>query len=388
MKKILSILGSTGSIGLTTLKIVDKKKNFFKINLLSADKNYKLITKQIKKYKPKYFIINNYSVYLKVKKNNYKNCKILNQFDQVNLKIKSDFTISAIPGIAGLKPTIKLVKYSKKIFLANKESIVCGWNIIEKIAKKNHTTIVPIDSEHFSISKLLLKHKIKDIKKIYITASGGPFLNRSIKKFKNIKPNDATKHPKWKMGKKISVDSSTMVNKILEIIEAQKLFNIPDHKIDIIIHPNSLVHALVELKNGLYELIYHETSMIIPIANAIFNGKLNIEDFYQEKKSIFKKNLIFKNVDIKKFPIIKIRKHINKFPSSSIILNASNEILVDQFLKKKIPFLAITKIIMSILRDRNYRQNAIVIPKNLDQIIKLDYWARKKTFSIIQKLYA
>ena len=388
MKKILSILGSTGSIGLTTLKIVDKKKNFFKINLLSADKNYKLIIKQIKKYKPKYFIINNYSVYLKVKKNNYKNCKILNQFDQVNLKIKSDFTISAIPGIAGLKPTIKLVKYSKKIFLANKESIVCGWNIIEKIAKKNHTTIVPIDSEHFSISKLLLKHKIKDIKKIYITASGGPFLNRSIKKFKNIKPNDATKHPKWKMGKKISVDSSTMVNKILEIIEAQKLFNIPDHKIDIIIHPNSLVHALVELKNGLYELIYHETSMIIPIANAIFNGKLNIEDFYQEKKSIFKENLIFKNVDIKKFPIIKIRKHINKFPSSSIILNASNEILVDQFLKKKIPFLAITKIIMSILRDRNYRQNAIVIPKNLNQIIELDYWARNKTFSIIRKLYA
>ena len=118
MKKILSILGSTGSIGLTTLKIVDKKKNFFKINLLSADKNYKLIIKQIKKYKPKYFIINNYSVYLKVKKNNYKNCKILNQFDQVNLKIKSDFTISAIPGIAGLKPTIKLVKYSKKDFFS------------------------------------------------------------------------------------------------------------------------------------------------------------------------------------------------------------------------------------------------------------------------------
>ena len=189
-------------------------------------------------------------------------------------------------------------------------------------------------------------------------------------------------------GKKISVDSSTMVNKILEIIEAQKLFNIPDDKIDIIIHPNSLVHALVELKNGLYEFIYHETSMIIPIANAIFNGKLNIEDFYQEKKSIFKENLIFKNADMKKFPIIKIRKHINKFPSSSIILNASNEILVDQFLKKKIPFLAITKIIMSILRDRNYRQNAIVIPKNLNQIIELDNWARNKTFSIIRKLYA
>ena len=140
------------------------------------------------------------------------------------------------------------------------------------------------------------------------------------------------------------------------------------------------MHALVELKNGLFELIYHETSMVIPIANAIFDGKVNIGDFYKEKKSIFKENLVFKNVDKKKFPIIKARKYINKFPSSPIILNASNEILVDQFLKKKIPFLAITKIIMSILRDRNYRQNAIVIPKNLDQIIKLDYWARKKLF--------
>ncbi len=388
MKRTISILGSTGSIGLTTLKIIDKKKIFFKVFLLSADKNYKLIIKQIKKYKPEYFVINNYSVFLKIKNKKYKNCKIVNKLEEVIFKKANDLTICAIPGIAGLKPTIELIKYSKKIFLANKESIVCGWNVIKKIAKKNNTKIIPIDSEHFSISKLLLKHNIEDIKKIYITASGGPFLNRSIKKFKNIRPSDATKHPKWKMGKKISVDSSTMVNKILELIEAQKLFEIPDKKIDIIIHPNSLVHALVELKNGLFESIYHETSMVIPIANAIFDGKLNIEDFYVKKNSIFKENLVFKNVDKKRFPIIKIRKFINKFPSTPIILNASNEILVDQFLKKKIPFLAITKIIMSILRDRNYRQNAIVIPKNLNQIIKLDYWARKKTFSIIQKLYA
>jgi 1-deoxy-D-xylulose-5-phosphate reductoisomerase len=178
-----------------------------------------------------------------------------------------------------------------------------------------------------------------------------------------------------------------MVNKILELIEAQKLFEIPDEKIDIIIHPNSLVHALVELNNGLFELIYHETSMIIPIANAIFDGNLKIEDFYKEKKSIFKEKLIFKNIDKKRFPIIKIRNFLNKFPFSGIILNASNEILVDQFLKKKIPFLAISKIIMSILRDRNYTQNAIVIPKNLNQIIELDNWARKKTFSIINKFY-
>ncbi len=388
MKKTISILGSTGSIGLTTLRIIDKKKSFFIINILSANRNYDLIIKQIKRYKPKYFIINNYPTYLKVKKKNFRYCKIINKFDSINFKNKNDFTISAIPGIAGLKPTIKLIKSSKKLLLANKESIVCGWNIINKIAKKNRTQIIPIDSEHFSISKLLLKHNIKNIKKIYITASGGPFLNYPIHKLKNIKPSDAIKHPKWKMGKKISVDSSTMVNKILELIEAQKLFDIPDEKIDIIIHPNSLVHALVELKNGFFELIYHETSMIIPIANAIFEGNLKIEDFYKEKKSIFKEKLIFKNVDKKRFPIIKIRNFIKKFPFSGIILNACNEILVDQFLKKKIPFLAISKIIMSILRDRNYIQNNIEIPKNLDQIIDLDNWARKKTFSIINKFYA
>ena len=387
MKKTISILGSTGSIGLTTLRIIDKKKNFFSINILSANRNYKLIIKQIKKYRPSCFIVSNYATFLKVKKNNFKYCKIINKFDDINLKIKSDATVCAIPGIAGLKPTIQLIKSSKKIFLANKESIVCGWNIIKKIAKKNHTRIIPIDSEHFSISKLLLKHNIKNIKKIYITASGGPFLNYPINKLKNIKPSDAIKHPKWKMGKKISVDSSTMVNKILELIEAQKLFEIPDEKIDIIIHPNSLVHALVELNNGLFELIYHETSMIIPIANAIFDGNFKIEDFYKEKESIFKEKLIFKNIDKKRFPIIKIRNFLNKFPFSGIILNASNEILVDQFLKKKIPFLAISKIIMSILRDRNYTQNAIVIPKNLNQIIELDNWARKKTFSIINKFY-
>ena len=231
MKRTISILGSTGSIGLTTLKIIDKKKKFFKIFLLSANKNYKLIIKQIKKYKPEYFVINNYSVFLKIKKKNYKNCKIVNKLEEVTFKKINDSTISAIPGIAGLKPTIELIKYSKKIFLANKESIVCGWNIIKKISKKNNTRIIPIDSEHFSISKLLSKHNIEDIKKIYITASGGPFLNRSIKKFKNIRPSDATKHPKWKMGKKISVNSSTMVNKILELIEAQKLFEIPEKKL-------------------------------------------------------------------------------------------------------------------------------------------------------------
>tara|TARA_Y100000389_G_scaffold46263_1_gene41193 strand:+ start:4778 stop:5947 length:1170 start_codon:yes stop_codon:yes gene_type:complete len=379
MNKIISIIGSTGSIGLTALSIIDKKKNFFKVNLLSSNKNYNLICKQIKKYKPNFFVISNQDIYLKVKnKFKKKKTKIFNNFDLQNLKIKNDIAISAIPGINGLEPTIAMIKLSKKILIANKESIICGWNLIKKNALTNKTKIVPIDSEHFSIFTLLKSHKLNEIKKFYITASGGPFLNYKIKQFKNIKPKDALKHPKWKMGKKITVDSSTLMNKMLELIEAQKLFDIPDNKIDILIHPNSLVHAIIKLKNGLTKFIYHETTMIIPLANALFEGDFNIEDFYNKKiKKRTIENLTFDKVNAKIFPIIKLKKRLNECPSTPIIINAANEILVDQFLQKKIPFLSISKTILSILNDRNYKKYAIRNPENIKDIIKIDKWARE-----------
>ena len=202
-------------------------------------------------------------------------------------------------------------------------------------------------------------YKMSEIKKIYITASGGPFLNFKQYQFKSIKPRDALKHPKWKMGKKITVDSSTLMNKILEFVEAQKLFNIPSKKLDILIHPNSLVHAIVELKNGLKHFMYHETSMVIPLANAIFDGKLDIQNFLKVKKKRKKENfenLIFKPVDERIFPIVKLKHRVNEYYSTPIIINACNEILVDQFIQKKIPFLSIFKIIKTILNDRNYKK--------------------------------
>ncbi len=285
MKKKISILGSTGSIGVTTLNIVNKKKNLFKINLLSADKNLNLICKQIKMYKPNFFIINNLKVFQKVKtkiKKTKTRIVLSNNFRYKSLT-KSDITLSAIPGLDGLAPTIEMIKKSNKLLIANKESIICGWNIIKKVSKKYNTKIIPIDSEHFSIMQLLSDYKLCNVKKIYLTASGGPFLDRSVSSLKKIKPHEALRHPKWKMGKKITVNSSTLMNKILELIEAQKLFNIPNNKLDIIIHPESLVHAIVELKNGLNKFIYHETSMTIPIANAIFNNKVDIKDFVKSK---------------------------------------------------------------------------------------------------------
>ena len=249
---------------------------------------------------------------------------------------------------------------------------------------KNNTTIIPVDSEHYSIFKLIENLKKMDIEKIYITASGGPFLNYKKHQMHKIKPREALKHPKWKMGKKITIDSSTLMNKILEIIEAQKLFDIPKNKLDIVIHPNSLVHAIIKKKNGLTTFIYHDTSMIIPLANAIFDGKLNIREFYNTKKIKDKfENLVFRKVDKKIFPVINLKNRANEYPSTSIIINAANEILVELFLNKKIPFLSISKTILKILNDRNYKKYAIRKPKNINEIYVIDNWARERTLKKI-----
>ena len=379
MKKKISILGSTGSIGVTTLNILNKKKNLFKINLLSADKNLNLICKQIKIYKPNFFIINNFKVFQKVKtkiKKTKTRIVLSNNFRYKSLT-KSDITLSAIPGLDGLAPTIEMIKKSNKLLIANKESIICGWNIIKKVSKKYNTKIIPIDSEHFSIMQLLSDYKLCNVKKIYLTASGGPFLDRSVSSLKKIKPHEALRHPKWKMGKKITVNSSTLMNKILELIEAQKLFNIPNNKLDIIIHPESLVHAIVELKNGLNKFIYHETSMTIPIANAIFNNKVDIKNFLKPRTKKRINNLSFRNVDSRIFPMIKLKNIVNKHYSTPIIINAANELLVDQFLRKKIPFLSMYKLVLIVLKDRNYKKYAIKKPKNIDQIFKISEWTKK-----------
>jgi 1-deoxy-D-xylulose-5-phosphate reductoisomerase len=390
MRKIISILGSTGSIGQTALKIVDKKKNYFKIYLLSANKNLRLISQQIEKYKPNIFVVHNPEIFQKVKRK-YKSKKIiiLNNFKKFHTKKKIDITVSSIPGIIGLYPTILMTKYSRKILIANKESIICGWSLINSTAKKNNTKVIPIDSEHFSILKLLESHSLNEIDKIFITASGGPFLNYNFKRLAKIKPKNALQHPKWKMGKKITIDSSTLMNKIFELIEAQKLFNLPKEKIDILIHPNSLIHAIVQFKNGLSKFLYHDTNMIVPIANAILEKNFSIDEFYKNRKKFDKEkklNLIFEQVNSKTFPIIKLKNKINEYPSTGIIINAVNEVMVEMFLKRKVPFLAINKFIFAIFKDSNYKKYAIKVPNSLSRIMLIDEWAKKTTLKQLNKL--
>ncbi len=388
MKKKIAILGSTGSIGQASLQIIKKNSERFKIILLSANSNYSLIINQIKKYKPKYFVVNDKFVFKKIlKKNKTQQTKIFNKFSNLPFKIKFDITISAIVGIAGLEPTIYFIKKSKKVLLANKESIICGWHILKKISKINNTKLLPIDSEHFSINELTKDFKNSDIKKIYITASGGPFLKKPLKYFKNIKAKDASKHPKWKMGKKISIDSSNLMNKVFELIEAYKFFPFDEKKYEILIHPQSLIHAIVFFKNGQTKFLYHETDMKIPIANALYNNKINISSLIKKEGNFLKnlQHLKFSKVDKKRFPIVTLLTKKVYQNSGPIILNASNEVLVENFINNKISFNAIYQYLRVLFRDRDFNKYAIKKSPNTKEIYRIDKWARMKTIEVIKK---
>ena len=390
MKKKIAILGSTGSIGKAALSIIKSDIYKYEIILLSANKNFDKISEQINKFRPKYFIINNFFVFEKIKRK-YKNHKTKIIYKFKNLKInqlKIDISICGIVGIAGLEPTIRFTKISKKILLANKESIICGWHIIKKICLQKKTEIIPIDSEHFSINELTRDCNDDDIEKILITASGGPFLRKPLKKFRSIKIKDAINHPNWSMGKKISVDSSTMMNKVLEVIEAYHLFPFDKKKYQIIVHPQSLIHAIVFFKNGQSKLLFHEPDMRIPIANALYNNKINIRKIIKNKNKInfnMFSDLNFENIDKKKFPIVTLLNEKIYKNSGPIILNASNEVLVNEFLKKRLTFNSIFPCLKRVFKHKDFKKYAIKRSPNINEIYKIDAWARQVTLKICTK---
>ena len=382
MKKKIAILGSTGSIGCSTLDVVRINKNNFDVVLLSANNNYKKLVKQAKEFKVKNVIIKNKLHYEKVKKLLKKSSTKIYSGDVSLLKIikfKLDYTMSSIVGLAGLQPTIDAIKVSKVVAIANKETIICGWDILSRVVNKYKTKILPVDSEHFSIMNLTNNVKDDDVDEILITASGGPFLNLPIKKFKNIKINQAIKHPNWKMGKKISIDSATLMNKVFEVIEATKIFNFNKKKYKIIIHPQSYVHSIMRYKNGLIKMILHNADMKIPISNTLYEKKnnfLNIKNIDAKKLN----NMTFEKINIKKFPsVMLVDKCLNMGHSTPIIVNASNEVLVELFLKNKIGFLDIVRTINKIFKDKDFKKYAKKKPKSVKDIKFIDNWARLKT---------
>ena len=383
MKKKIAILGSTGSIGKSTLSIISKNIKDFEILLLSTNKNIKEINKQCKKFKPKFIIINDSDSYKKFVRKNKNNCKVFNTYKDIfRLKKKIDYTISAISGFDGLEPTLEIIPFSKTIAIANKESLICGWNLIKKKIIKHKTNFIPIDSEHFSIWSLL-KGTNSKIEKIYITASGGPFFKKNIKHMKNIKPNQAIKHPKWNMGKKISIDSATMINKVFELIEAKNIFDIDLKNLKILIHPDSYVHAIVKFQNGTTKLLIHDTDMKVPIFNSIYqNEKKKLKSNSLDISKL--NNLKFETVKINQFKsvkILKLFKNVNNSLYETVLVSANDE-LVSLFLQNKIGFLEITKKLIMIMNLKEFKKMKHRKPKNFDEISKLNKYVRLKTYSL------
>ena len=373
MIKNIIILGSTGSIGKSSLAAIHNNKNF-KVNLLSTKSNVKKLFKQAITYKVKKVIIEDKINYNKYKdKFNKKNVKVYLGHEKLNKIVKSkiDFCINSISGIDGLFPTLKIIPLTKNILIANKESIICGWDLINKLLEKHKTNFIPIDSEHFSIWNLIKNDNIEDIEKIILPASGGPFLNKKIKNIYNISPNEAIKHPKWKMGKKISIDSSTMMNKIFEFIEAKKIFKLSNNKINILIHPNSFIHSIIYFKGNIIKFLAYDTNMKIPISNALgIKDKIDKKIINNQLKYL--NNLNFQKPKTKTFPLLKILKLIPEQSSYfETILITLNDELVLKYLKGNINFLSIQSNLIKLIKKPYFMRYYKLKPKNIYDIKKM-----------------
>ena len=356
-KKInIGVVGSTGSVGKTSLKIFKKYKKQFNIELLVCDQNLKEITNQIKVYSPKYVFVNNHKVYKLIKLKKFKKkVFFFNNFSLFKKKFTSklDKVILGVPGLSGLKFAFFFTTNSKELLIANKESLVCGASILLKKAKANNCKITSIDSEHFCIKQIIKDKSLNEIDSVFLTASGGPFLKKKESSYSRASIAKVTNHPKWSMGGKISVDSATMCNKIFELIEAHVLFNIPIRKLKIKIHEESQVHSAVVFKNGLVHMVMHDTTMMIPIRNSIFENKFKnqFNNFFKSKKNI---QLNFDEMKLSKFKILKTGYKVLKLGHTAwILFNVINDNLVEKFLNKKIFFYEIVKNLIKIFNQKS-----------------------------------
>ena len=385
MKKKIAILGSTGSIGTQTLEVINNNLDRFSIELLSAHSNIDLLIKQTVKFKPKTIIIGN--------KNHYKKLKMTFKSQKINILYGEDalnnfyeycnvdLVVISLVGKLGLIPTINAIKNKVDIAFANKETLVIAGSIINKLLIKHSVNLYPIDSEHSAIFQCLIGESEKSIEKIILTASGGPFRGKTLKELKNVTKADALNHPKWKMGNKITIDSSTLMNKGLELIEAKWLFNIDINKIEVVLHPESIIHSMVQFIDGSIKAQLGEPNMKIPIQYALSYPK-RIKNNFPRYKFDINKSLNFEKPCLKTFNNLKLAfDAAQNGGNAPCILNASNEIVVESFLKEKIKFLDMTNIIEESLNKISYIANP-----NLEELIETDYITRNFTKKIINNL--
>ncbi len=380
--KNVAIFGSTGSIGVSTLNVIRENPEIFHAITLVAGKNINKLIEQIEEFKPKnaYIIDKKNADILKEK---YSNINIYygdEGMEEISNLTDFDISVSALVGIAGLKPTYNMIKHGKTVALANKEVLVAGGELIMKTAKEANAKLLTVDSEHSAIMQCLQGEKQNPIDKILLTASGGPFFDKEITD--KITVEDALNHPTWNMGKKVTIDSSTMMNKGFEVIEASWLFDVDPSQIEVVVHRKSLVHSMVQFKDGTIMANIGPKAMQIPIAYALnFPNRLqnNIE-----KLDLFEVvDLKFEKPDLEKFKCLKLAyKAIEKGHSSQVVLNAADEVLVDAFLNKKIKYTDIPEKIEEMIDMYDKREL-----KNVDDILEFDKEVREKAKEIVENMH-
>ncbi len=364
IKKRIAILGSTGSIGTQALDVISNNPDRFEIEVLTAGRNAGLLIEQVLRFKPRHVVITDRQKYDKVKNAlTSLPAKVYTGEDSLNsvVNIESvDMVLTAIVGFAGLFPTISAIKAGKDIALANKETLVVAGELVTKLAHENKVAIYPVDSEHSAIFQCLAGEDNNTIEKIYLTASGGPFRGMSYDQLKNVTREQALSHPNWEMGNKITIDSATLMNKGLEVIEAKWLFNIEPEKIEVVVHPQSIIHSIVQFKDGSMKAQMGLPDMRLPIQYALSYPERIKSDFPRFSFSHYPE-LTFEKPDLKVFRNIKLAfDALEKGGNIPCILNAANETVVEAFLNEEITFLDIPEIIEATMNKASYMRNPAI----------------------------
>lgn len=381
-KQRLAILGSTGSIGTQALEIVRQHPDKFEIVALTANSNWELLANQVKEFNPKYTLISDERHYQDLKNSIY-HTEIISGFERLpdiaSLK-EIDTVLNALVGFAGFESTLEAVRSGKKVALANKESLVVGGELITAELKKSKASLVPVDSEHSAMLQCLSGESVEDIEKIIITASGGPFRDFSKERMQKVTVEQALDHPNWNMGAKITIDSSTMMNKGLEIIEAHWLFDIPVSKIEPVVHPQSIIHSIVTFVDGSSKAQLGLPDMKVPIIYALsYPNRLPLKTPRMNWKD--SQNLTFEPVDFKRFPCVKLAmKSIELGGYAPAVLNAANEVAVERFLNKEIGYIYIAEIVEKSLAKIESSDSL-----SKEKLKEIDKETRKYASSIIIK---
>ena len=384
MMKKVSILGSTGSIGQNTLSVLRQHREKYQVLGLAAGENVELLLEQAREFKPRYVSL----------KTNQAAEMFLSQTPDPHLEVlvgeagaaliaslpENDIVVSAITGIEGLKPTLAALQAGKRVALANKESMVVAGPFLQAQARRSGAEIIPVDSEHSGIYQCLRKERPEDVRKVILTASGGPFFQFSSDRLATVTLEETLRHPRWKMGKKITVDSATLMNKGLELLEARWLFNLAPEQLDILVHPQSLVHSLVELKDGALLAQLSPTDMKIPIQYAL-TAPYRQEAGWPSLDLSQIQRLEFYEVDTSKFPLINLaRRALEEELSFAVALNGANEEVVQAFLREKIRFIDLAPLIFEVMEHHSPR------PINsLEEIFEVDHQTRELTQRLINQ---